>query len=176
MRVKIGDYVDYIGPYQIAEKILFWKDRDDDLVHRFGSWLNGDNNGKQSRLGRFCNYLNKKRGRKIDIKIHNYDTYSMDHTLSMIVVPMLENLKLKKKGSPHVDNKDVPSNYRLTKKEEDDNMDKFHERWNYILDEMIYAHRTIIDDSIDIDFDEEIRDRVNNGLRLFGKYYRNLWW
>jgi len=27
MKVKIGPYTNYIGPFQIAEKILFWKDK-----------------------------------------------------------------------------------------------------------------------------------------------------
>ena len=40
MKVFIGDYVNFFGPYQIAEKILFWKDKyEDDIVHDFGKWL-----------------------------------------------------------------------------------------------------------------------------------------
>ena len=42
MRVNIGPYKSWVGPYQIAEKILFWLDKnDDERVHKFGEWLAG---------------------------------------------------------------------------------------------------------------------------------------
>ena len=43
MKVKIGPYKDFFGPYQIAEKILFWKNKyEDDSVHNLGVWLSGE--------------------------------------------------------------------------------------------------------------------------------------
>lgn len=40
MYVKIGKYPEWIGPYQIAEKLLFWLDKyEDRRVHKFGEFL-----------------------------------------------------------------------------------------------------------------------------------------
>ena len=38
--------------------------------------------------------------RKIKIQIDKWDTYSMDHTLAMIIYPMLLQLKATKHGVP----------------------------------------------------------------------------
>ena len=37
------------------------------------------------------------------VKIDYWDTWSMDHTLSYIIVPMLKQLKATKHGAPYVD-------------------------------------------------------------------------
>jgi len=29
MKINIGPYINYLGPYQIAEKLLFWMDKAD---------------------------------------------------------------------------------------------------------------------------------------------------
>ena len=82
---------------------------------------------------------------QIDIvKIHKFDTWSMDSTLAPIVLPMLRQLKETKHGAPYVDPKDVPEHLRpkrQTKKErESGHTDSTHfERWDYVLDEMIFA-------------------------------------
>ena len=45
------------------------------------------------------------------------------------------------------------------------------------MDEMIFAFEFILDEDrrYSHDFSQETEDRVGNGLRLFGKYYRGLW-
>jgi hypothetical protein len=62
-------------------------------------------------------------------------------------------------------------------------------RWHYILDEMIFAFDKIKDGEWDLEIYErhngwttealeerdEIQKRINNGLRLFAKYYQSLW-
>ncbi len=45
-------------------------------------------------------------------------------------------------------------------------------RWQYCLDQMIEAFILISEDDWNYETDEEI---VNQGLKMFGKYYRNLW-
>jgi hypothetical protein len=46
---------------------------------------------------------------KIDyVKIDKWDTWSMDHTLAQIVLPMLKQLQATKHGSPLVEDEDVP--------------------------------------------------------------------
>jgi hypothetical protein len=52
-----------------------------------------------------------------------------------------------------------------------------HDRWDWVLDEMIYAFSYKVEESNGKD-DENWREnykRVDNGFRLFGKYYQNLW-
>ena len=39
MKVKIGPYKNWFGPYQLAEKILFWKDPNDPIVCKLDGGL-----------------------------------------------------------------------------------------------------------------------------------------
>ena len=151
MKIHIGPYKEWLGPYQIAEKILFFipKQRDEsgfprtaDVVHNFGKWLADDKNGGDSWLTKFCNwYDTRKNRRKIKIHIDNYDTWNMNSTLAMIILPMLKQLKDTKHGAPNTDDKDAPVELRSTsapKKEHDYDTDGNHfKRWDYILDEKI---------------------------------------
>ena len=43
------------------------------------------------------------------VKIDKWDTWSMDRTLSDIILPMLKQLKKDKHGAPFVDDEDVPT-------------------------------------------------------------------
>lgn len=198
MKVKIGPYLHYYGPYQIVDKIFFWVDRrgifpDDDprwerwdykMSERLGDWL------ADTWLSDFCSWLHSKRNRKVRIHIDEYDTWSMDHTLSMIIHPMLVQLKETKHGSPFVDDEDVPEHLRstaapeLTQEEKDRGATDalFHERWNWVMDEMIFAHASQFNDWEDEYFERkdydamrEVEKRIANGYRLFGKYYQGLW-
>lgn len=144
MKVHIGNYVSWVGPYQIAEKILFWKDKyEDDSVHNFGKWLATDSKGEDSWLMKVCQWIHNKQKRKIKIKIDSFDTWNMDRTLSLIVLPMLKQLKEQKKSAPWVDDEDVPEELRSTSakpKENEYDIDEFHfARWEYILDCMIWS-------------------------------------
>tara|TARA_R100000541_G_scaffold58996_2_gene71365 strand:+ start:2781 stop:3227 length:447 start_codon:yes stop_codon:yes gene_type:complete len=72
----------------------------------------------------------------MSIKIDKYDTWSMDHTLAEIILPMLYQLAKTKHGSALVDAKDVPKHLRGDT-DEDDNL--VHERWDWVMAEMIFA-------------------------------------
>ena len=82
---------------------------------------------------------------RTSIKIHKYDTWSMDHTLAPIILPMLVQLKATKHGAPFVDNEDVPEELQATKEQIDeynkggDAVPNHFERWEWVLDEMIWA-------------------------------------
>ena len=115
---------------------------------------------------------------KTSVKIHKYDTWSMDHTLAPIILPML--VQLKETTHSH------PAN--LTEQE-----------WDEILDEMIWAFEQKCKDDwedtyygpytenpdgsilggrfewIDDEGLKKHQERMSNGFRLFGKYYENLW-
>ena len=156
------------------------------------------------------------------IKIDRWDSWSMDHTLSPIILPMLVQLKANKHGAPFVDDEDVPDYLKSTSappKENEWDTDANHfKRWDYVMDEMIFAFTCKVDDSwedayrsgemdllwvpVDINGNEvprgehthfQMKDgpnhtykcdydgmrvvekRIENGFRLFGKYFQSLW-
>ena len=149
------------------------------------------------------NWFGYSRNQRTNIKIHNYDTWSMDDTLAPIILPMLVQLRATKHGAPMVDMKDVPKELRATKKQLDaygkngDSDPKFFERWDWIMDEMIWAfeqksrddwqgdYYTYDDDPEgmfglklvweDREGHQAHQKRMTNGFKLFGKYYENLW-
>ena len=151
------------------------------------------------KIGKFpghwpwSNWLYDKFGyspeQKIKVHIDPWDTWSMDHTLAPIILPMLKQLKATKHGAPAVDLEDVPEELRPTNTEEWQKLykeggetdDKFFKRWDWVLDEMIYAFDCKANkDDVYMRFDDrdEIKkeqERISNGFRLFGKYYENLW-
>lgn len=161
MKVYIGPYKDWIGPYQLADKIFFWVDRrgiyvDEPEIHqrwdyraaeRFGDWL------ADSWINKLCVWIDSKRSRRVKIRIDRYDTWSMDHTLSLIILPMLKQLKATKHGSPFVDDEDVPEHLRSTaaspKENEWDTDDNHHLRWDWALNEMIWAFEQNLNDEAD---------------------------
>lgn len=178
MRVKIGPYRSWWGPYQIADKIPFISE---DRAEKIGDWL------ADTWVNDFCNWIQEKKNRKIDIRIDPYDTWSMDHTLALIIVPMLKQLRDTKHGSPLVDDEDVPPHMRYSSLGPDDPEwwpdNWVHYKWEWVLNEMIWTFEQLADDDdrgeqlfmLDRDKYNEYNDRVKNGLRLFGKYYRGLW-
>lgn len=155
------------------DKIIFGiLDKVEDLVSPINRWSNN-------------------RKRKIKVRIDGYDVWNMDHTLALIILPMLEKLKENKDGSPDVENEDVPEHLRSP---EHNIMDPettiwdtdehWHERWEWVMDEMIWAFSRHADDNDDSQFfkngyDKEghakHEERKANGRRLFAKYYDGLW-
>ena len=203
MKVYINKYRNHwISPYTILEKVVFWKD----------VWeKNGETTWAKTwvdRLNPYCvalgKFLDKVHPKIYYVKIDPWDTWSMDHTLSLMIVPMLKQLKATKHGAPNVDDEDVPENLRSTsapsKENNYDYVDANHfARWDWVLDEMIWAFETYDNDleaqyyddssvnkndSIDdqarqMKVDEEglqaYYDRRRNAFLLFGKYYQSLW-
>lgn len=91
---------------------------------------------------------------KDKIVIEAFDTWSMDHTLAPIILPMLKQLKETKHGAPHVDDDDVPDELKSTsapplKPEEVQNGhtdENWFKRWEWTLDEMIFAFEHKVQD------------------------------
>ena len=194
MKVYIGPFRDWIGPYQIADMIFFWIPRHVDeertnkwdykLYDRFGEWLAG------TWVNTFCHWLQDNKKRKVKVEIHNYDTWSVDHTLSLITLPLLKQLQEHHHGSPFVDDEDVPEELKSTsaspKENEWDTDDNHHKRWDWVLAEMVWTFEQLCDeegdlkwymdgDNINHEAIKSWQDRKTNGLRLFGKYYEALW-
>lgn len=176
MKVKIEKYKNWYGPYQLAETLCFWAKeipdeygikRKPEWVHDFGEWLTygsvepDDEVGKRKKffgdersvtwLYKFLLWIDKIKGeRKAEIHIDKWDTWSMDHTLSLIIVPMLKQLKAKTHGAPFVEDEDVPEELKSTSVPAKENVwdtdDNHFKRWNYALDEMIWAFENIAND------------------------------
>ena len=171
MKVKIGKYKNWIGPYQIAEVIFFFipkvKDeygllRTRDFVHKFGEWLAHGSIEPETKIWRvtserpktwlykLCNLIDHKRKQTIKVQIDPWDTWSMDRTLAHIILPMLKQLKEKKHGAPFTDDEDVPEELRSTacapKENEWDTDENHFKRWDWIMDEMIWAFEQKLDD------------------------------
>ncbi len=143
--------------------------------------------------------------RKVSIQIDKWDTWNSDHTLALIIAPLLQKMKVDKQGGPNVNDVDVPEHLRSTAasaKENDwDTDDNWHVRWDYVLDEMLWAMQQIasntngesqfydhseVDEtkglihrvnSIKIDHEglAAYQSRVQKGCELFGKYFQSLW-
>jgi hypothetical protein len=85
--------------------------------------------------------------RQEHVVIHHYDTWSMDHTLALIILPMLKQLKATKHGAPFVDMPDRPEHLQCYKEPEDFDTDKFHfQAWDWAMDEMIWAFEHKVND------------------------------
>lgn len=221
MLIYINKYkYHWLSPYTILEKVLFWKDWDN--IDYDTPWVEKWAN----LLAPICQTLQ----RVLDIihpkinyvKIDRWDTWSMDHTLAYIVLPMLKQLNATKQGAPFVDDEDVPEELKSTSappKENEYDTDANHfKRWDWVMNEMIFAFECELDDTwedkfrsgehdilwvpvdakgnevpkgdhkftemrrgpndtykCDYDGMKVVQDRIQNGFRLFGKYYQGLW-
>jgi hypothetical protein len=146
-----------------------------------------------------------RRTQKVKVKIDRWDTWSMDSTLAPIILPMLVQLKATKHGAPWVDMEDAPKELRATKAQQNkyanagDVDPKHFERWDWVMDEMIWAfeqkcrddwqddyYGDYVEDQkngpmagsfewIDRDGMNAHQERMTNGFKLFGKYFENLW-
>ena len=217
MKVYISNYRNHwISPYTVLEKIFFWREIDDEpIIVKLSSILEP----VSLVLQKFLDFVHPRTNY---VKIDRWDTWSMDHTLSYIILPMLKQLKEKANGAPLVDDEDVPEELKsssapakVNKWDPDDN---YFKRWEWVLGEMIFAFNCKSDDSwqdefksgefdmdnvpVDEDGNEvpkqgaklyelrngpnhtykcdyegmrKVEERMQNGFRLFGKYYNGLW-
>ena len=168
----------------------------------------------------------KKDGtRRVNVEIEKFDTYSLDHTLALIILPALLQLKATKMGIPSefadadgadYDSQDSFDFYKDTHK---DAFDEKSREWDQVLDKIIWSFQQIaledyetkyhhgkpeydwvktdqqftnplngkVEDTFQMvdknptehwtDYEgmRKHEERIQEGLELFGKYYRNLW-
>lgn len=108
------------------------------------------------------------------VKIDPYDTWSMDHTLAHICLPLLKQLRDTTHSAPFVEFDDRPEWLVGTIPKSREVADEFHfESWDWVLGEMMFAFESKIED--DFTTELESHERIQNGFRLFGKYFQNLW-
>lgn len=235
MKVYLSKPKDHwVSPYTIIKYICFWE-KDDSVFYNHENLPDAPYDKWIDRLSYVSNAI-KWVWDKVDpeikvIKIDYWDTWSMDITLSPIILPMLKQLKADKHGSPQVDVEDVPFALQHEGYSEwDDQLqldfgdkEQFHtesweithKRWDWVMDEMIWTFEQLHPDNdweaqytsgvfdtysevckrdengkallfqmkngpnhtykVDWDARNKHQERINNGLRLFGKYYQGLW-
>jgi hypothetical protein len=177
MKVFIGPYKKWIGPYQIAD-LLQYIGVDEKSCDNFGDYLS------TTWLNKFLEWIYEYRNRNIKIKIHSYDIWNLDHTLSLIILPALKLLKEKAHAVPLL-TKSKEQYLPLELRSKPENYDEYggcslellEKQSNWILDEMIFAFETIAnnDPLWDLKNDGTV-ERVNNGLKLFGIVFTTLWY
>jgi hypothetical protein len=212
----------WISPYTIIEYVFFWTDWsrcgrnrgivEDKAFVDHPAWVESASKYLAPVSHAIQWILDRIHPPVNIIKIDRWDTWSMDHTLADIILPMLKQLKATKHGSPNVADEDVPeylrSHMAQPKENEWDTDSLWHMRWDWVLSEMIWAfEQKVADDAESQFFDHsayendnvpikewlaDMENRVNktrydkegheawskrmqNGFRLFGKYYCNLW-
>lgn len=152
MKVYIGNYRDHwLSPYTVLEKVLFWLDWENISYETpwVAKWANRIEPFSKALLW----FLDRVHPPVNYVKIDYYDTWSMDHTLSPIILPMLRQLKATKHGSPLVDDEDAPEHLRSTAPgardgcEEWDSDNNIHLRWDWVMDEMIWTFAQLTDDN-----------------------------
>lgn len=193
MKVKIGKYPRWFGPYQAVRFLKYFGVSADDRCE-----ISQKISSKPFTW--FYNTFQNRGRRKVYVRVDEEDCWSADATLAEIILPVLIKLSTIKHGVSWVDHADVPKEIHKTEEDFKGNEYSWSEKgcyaqeyWTYVLDEMIWAFHSILheDDYEDawhiwnedhtelIRFDAEkhkqYMERQQNGLRLFGKYYRSLW-
>jgi hypothetical protein len=141
MKVNIGPYKDHLTTHRIKCDYLelmygdAWIDvKEDQYV-----WIDHIVVGILDGIDFCLKPINKFRDRKIKIKYHDYDTWSLDHTLALIILPGLKQLKATNHGYSSVDNEDLPHDWLKDASGED--------RWEWVMEEMIWAFDEIANDN-----------------------------
>ena len=145
MKVYISNYRNHwLSPYIILEKVFFWREIDYDEP-KIEKWAD--------RLNPLCVALQKVldfiHPRINYVKIDRYDTWSMDNTLADIILPMLKQLNAEKHGAPNVADEDVPmelQSWTSPAKDEYDVDGQHFARWEWVMNEMIFAFESKVND------------------------------
>ena len=93
MKVYLSKYRHHwLSPYTILDKIYFWREIDYDEP-----WVKFVNKVLEPAMTVIMNVMNVIHPKIDYVKIDRWDTWSMDHTLALIIVPMLKQI-----GRAHV--------------------------------------------------------------------------
>ena len=112
------------------------------------------------------------------IHIDNFDCWSLDYTLARIIHPALIRLKETKHGYPELWEDGMVTHHNWDRQlhfdfiDEDIETNYLIDKWNGVLDKMIYSFGKIMEDAY---FDNEEWEKIQECLDLFSKHYTSLW-
>ena len=158
MKVYLSNYRNHwLSPYVILKTICFWE-KDEDRIYNLNEEVDNPYVKWVNFLNPICvvwqKFLDFIHPRFNYVKIDQWDTWSMDHTLAHIIHPMLVQLQKDKHGAPYTEDDDVPEylrSYMAQPKENEWDTDSLHfMRWDWILGEMIWS------------FEQELKDDDEN--------------
>jgi len=134
----------WISPYKILEKVFFWREIDynEPLIEKWADRLEPFSKAYQAVMDFIYPRISY-------VKIDRYDTWSMDNTLADIILPMLKQLNTEKHGAPNVDDEDVPmelQSWTSPGKDEYDVDGHHFARWEWVMNEMIFAFESKVND------------------------------
>ena len=174
MKIWISNYRNHwISPYTIIEYIFFWTDwskcgrnkgviADVDYVDH-PKWVDRWADRIQPISTAIRVLLDYIHPPIKYVKIDRWDTWSMDHTLAHIILPMLKQLDKEKHGAPYTNDEDVPEYLRshmAQPKENEWDTDSLHfMRWDWIIAEMIWAFEQQLKDDDDSQFFDHTESR-----------------
>jgi hypothetical protein len=189
MKIYISNYRNHwISPYTIIEYIFFWTDwskcgrnkgviADEDYVDH-PKWVERWAKRVEPISTAIRVVLDFIHPRINYVKIDRWDTWSMDHTLAHIILPMLKQLDKEKHGAPYTNDEDVPEYLRshmAQPKENEWDTDSLHfMRWDWILAEMIWAFQQEIRDDDEADFYDYSAYEKDNGKTNFDQFFKDI--
>ena len=121
-----------------------------------------------------------RKNRAFNIHIDDFVAWSLDNTLSHIIHPALIRLKEIKHGYPELWEDGMVTHHNYDRQLHFDFIDEEVEtkylinKWNDILDKMIYAFGRIKEDNC-LDISKDEWEKIQEGLDLFAEHYTSLW-
>ena len=189
MKIYISNYrYHWISPYTILEHIFFWTDwskcgrnkgviEDKDYVDH-PEWVERWANRITPISTAIRVVLDFIHPPIKYVKIDRWDTWSMDHTLANIILPMLKQLNETKHGAPYTNDEDVPEYLRshmAQPKENEWDTDSLHfMRWDWILAEMIWAFEQEIKDDDESQFYDHSVYEKDDGKTNFDQFFKDI--
>lgn len=105
-------------------------------------------------IGDYPPHLSKKK-RNVKVQIEGWDIFSADHTLALIIHPLLVHFRDR--------NASIPAGMPESE-------------WHEILDKIIWSMGEIIkDDAVHANSDLNYYKKVQEGCDLLGSWFQNLW-
>ena len=156
------------------------------------------------RIGNYRSERSKK-PRIENVQVHPWDTYSADATLALIIYPTLVAYKkeILEKGVVPPEFLQPVDVSNMTEEEAQEIHEKMYSeglaKWEEVLNKMIWSFEQAkdgyvgeeeffainedaddedVENRYDIDNDglNDYYEKIDDGLALFGRFYRSLWW
>ena len=122
-----------------------------------------------------------RKNRAFNIHIDDFDVWSLDYTLACIIHPALIRLKETKHGYPELWEDGMVTHHNYDRQLHFDFIDEEVEtqylidKWNVIMDKMIYSFGQIVEDKLFDITDQKQLDEIQEGIDLFAEHYTSLW-